>query len=103
MTDMGAGHAHGENVAEQESDADSIDQPSEACAHCMGHSQLPVSPALLREAGQTNRGSNLSLTLTPVELGSFAVAPARTVAAREHSPPGAKTPSRHVLVNVFRI
>jgi hypothetical protein len=69
----------------------------------MGHSQLPASPALLREAGQTNRGLNLSLTLTPVGLGSFAAALTRTIIVREHSPPGAKTSSRHVLINVFRI
>ncbi len=103
MADMQSGHAHGGSAAEPDSDAASIDQPSESCAHCMSHPQLPPSPALLREAGQTVRGSNLSLTPTPVELGSYAVALARTVAAREHSPPGAKTSSRHVLINVFRI
>ncbi len=103
MSDMRAGHAHGESVFGPESDADSIGQPSESCAHCMGHSQQPASPALLREAGRTNRGSNLPLTLTPAELGSFAAALTRTVAARVHSPPGAKTSSRRVLINVFRI
>jgi hypothetical protein len=103
MTDMRAGHAHGEAASEQESDAESIGRPPESCAHCMGHSQLPASPALLREAGQANLGSNLHVTLKPVELGSFAATLTRTLAAREHSPPGANTSSRHVLINVFRI
>jgi hypothetical protein len=103
MTDMRAGHALGEAASEQESDAESISRPSESCAHCMGHSQLPSSPALLREAGQVNLGSNLHLTLKPAEPGSFAAALTRIVAAREHSPPEANTSARHVLINVFRI
>src|ERR1051325_10143830 len=60
MADMQAGHAHDESGPEPDSDAESIGRPSESCAHCMGHSQQPASPALLREASQTNRGSNLS-------------------------------------------
>jgi hypothetical protein len=103
MTDMRAGHEHIEVASEQESDAESISRPSESCAHCMGHSQPPPSPALVREAGQVNLCTNLHLTLKPAEPGSFAAGLTRIVAAGEHSPPEAQTSSRHVLINVFRI
>lgn len=103
MTGMRADDAHGERVAERESAVESAGRPTEQCAHCMGHSQLPASPASLREADQTNRGSKLSLTLLPARLCALVAAFTRTTASREHSPPGAEGSSRHVLVNVFRI
>lgn len=106
MTGMRTGDAHGERVAEQESDAKSVEsvgRVTEPCAHCMGHSQLPASPASLREVGQTNRGSKLPLTLPPARLDALVAAFTRTTPAVEHSPPGAEGSSRHVLINVFRI
>jgi hypothetical protein len=103
MTGMRAGDAHSERVSERESAVESVGQPTEPCAHCMGHSQLPASPASLREAGQTNRGSKLSLTLPSARLSALVAAFTRTTTAGEHSPPGAEGSSRHVLVNVFRI
>lgn len=74
------------------------------CTHCVSHSQLPASPATLRDADQSKRndkGAAPPLTSERVLTPGLFIASALP---RQHGPPGATSASaRHVLINVFRI
>jgi hypothetical protein len=97
------GDTQAEHGAEQSMDARALGQPAEACEHCMGRSQLPVSPAMLREADQSRRGEDVTAPLASSESVSTTVLYTPTVVAREHAPPSGVASARHILISVFRI
>src|SRR5438105_10613173 len=102
MADMQMGDAQGEPAAERKAGADALGLPAELCEHCMGHSQLPASPATLREAAQPGRDEGVTPASSPTESVPVAAVFAPPPAAREHAPPAASA-ARHVLIGVFRI
>jgi hypothetical protein len=90
-------------VVEQKSETDAVSRIGVSCTHCISHSQLPASPATLRDADQSKRNDERA---TPQLLAAHVLTPCLFVAStlsRQHAPPGATTSARHVLINVFRI
>ncbi|MFN2455358.1 MAG: hypothetical protein ABR577_14175 [Pyrinomonadaceae bacterium] len=83
--------------------AETLGQPAEECAHCLGHTGLPLAPAAAFSASvQTKRNTN---ALAPQAANSLVtlVAPfTATVTAKQNAPPVASSP-RYVLLSVFRI
>jgi len=84
------------------SQANTFSQPLEACAHCLGHSQLPPRPVTLREADQTKRGVKISAPFAADGPNSLIPLRVPAVLPRPHAPPGVM-PARHGLLSVFRI
>jgi len=103
MADMQMGDEERQPTAAQSSGANAFSRPVEPCEHCLSHSQGVTAPATLREAEQTKRSADMTPILPTARAISVAAAPARTIMAREHAPPGANSSARHVLINVFRI
>lgn len=87
-----------------EREADSISKPSELCAHCMGHSDLPAKAvAAVNSAEQSKRNLSAGILThaqrSPISsVASFAP----LLSARPHAPPGPAL-RRHVLVSTFLI
>jgi hypothetical protein len=83
-------------------DANSLGQPLEDCAHCMGHSQLPITPVAAGTADQSSRSAELAAPPATSLISPIAPTLTALVSSRPHGPPGTSAP-RHVLINIFRI
>jgi hypothetical protein len=83
--------------------ADTFEQPSESCAHCMGHSGAPVMAVVLATAPrQTTRDLSATAPEAQEPFARLVSSFASTVISRQHAPPGSAAP-RHVLISVFLI
>jgi hypothetical protein len=89
------------STAEPDRDVSAFELPLETCAHCLNHSQLPLSSFALRETESAERCADLTAPQA-VQQVSFATLPSLPLEPREHAPPGEPSP-RHILINVFRI
>ena len=78
-----------------------LGQPAEACTHCMGSPENPVSTVVMRQQVETKRGVEMAAaqtTLTVPPTTSFT----HTVLFRQGAPPGS-SPPKHLLIGVFLI
>ena len=82
---------------------DALQQPVEACPHCMSHSRVPNVPVSSVNVPDESRKIVHSV---PLPASNFVSPSVITVALnglpREHAPPGTSAP-RHILNNVFLI
>ena len=86
---------------EQNTEANVVDQPVEACLHCMSHSQLSQASFVLRETEPSKRSVDTPAPQTAKIVSMFASA-SPIVTPREHAPPGESSP-RYMFINIFRI
>ena len=83
--------------------ANRIEEPVDACTHCMSHSGTQNAPISSVSAPDQ---SNKDLGSIPLPVSRFLARPVTTLARiglpREHAPPESNAP-RHILFNVFLI
>ena len=85
-----------------EAGTSSLGKPVEACAHCIGHSGLPATPIVAREANQAKRILDVDAPPALMPLAPSVPSFIPAISSGEGSPPGVSV-SRHVLISVFRI
>lgn len=90
-------------AAAQETKADVVSRPVEACAHCVGHSQAPTLPLTPGGAAPTNHSRQLAAPLAVSPLGSRLTLFGDEIVSRPHAPPERGSSARHILIGVFRI
>ena len=83
--------------------ADRLEQPLDACTHCMSHSDMQNAPiSSVSVADQSNKDFDSN----PLPVSRFLVRPSMTLGQiglpREHAPPGIHSP-RYILISVFLI
>jgi hypothetical protein len=82
----------------------SLDQPVESCAHCMGRSEPPFAPVVTASAIEQSK-SVADAALAPASnaiAASTQELSASLTRSTSNAPPGASTP-RHILISCFRI
>lgn len=75
--------------------------PEDACAHCVGRTELPASSAIVRQNVEPKR--NVELATTQSISPSFPpVSFTQPVIYRQGAPPGSTTP-KHLLIGLLLI
>ena len=90
-----------EAVDDLNADADTLDQPSEPCPHCLMHSQ-PASGIIVQAINPEKRSVDSEVPAATSALVSLPAVFVTKPSPNEHAPPG-ESSRRHVLISVFRL
>src|SRR5947209_4366575 len=87
-----------------EAEADSISQPTELCAHCMSHPNLPAKAvAAVASVEQSKRDLSARISALVSKSPASSIASfAPLLSSRPHAPP-VTSARRHVLISTFLI
>ena len=93
---------HSHPPTDERAEANTLNNPVEACEHCLSHSQSSALPSALRESEMERQCQERDSYLAALQLFDVTLSSLPPASPSEHSPPVASY-SLHVLLSVFRI
>jgi hypothetical protein len=79
-----------------------LGKPIGSCSHCAVHSGTTSNAISLRDVEAAKHAGDLSIPLTFSRFVPVTASPVTVLTSRAHGPPG-ESPSRYILLSVFRI